>query len=193
MGLQGEVSCPCLWLARFRPCRQTAQGGSPRDQFRRQVGSCRGGRRLCFAAGTAMARAGAYRHLVGRPWRRRPSHTRRVDPDIDLGPGRRDDAERVVRTPVPGGHGGRCTVPCAGRGSMGRDRRLSRAHGGIYGAAPRVDPARMGRRATRRSRHRHGDLSVLSARDRAIRRPDPAAGVRSNDGGIGTASVPRRS
>jgi hypothetical protein len=89
------------------------------------------------------------------------------------------------------------------RGSPRRDHRrgcgggrgpLDRRVGG--GARPPAgrDAARMGRRATRRSRHRHGDLSVLSARDRAIRRPDRAAGVRSKrNGGLGTASVPRRS
>src|SRR6266446_5963400 len=48
MGVQSEVSCARLRLARFGYCHQTAQGGGPRGQFGRQVGPCASGRRLCL-------------------------------------------------------------------------------------------------------------------------------------------------
>jgi len=146
--------------ARFRPhaygwrgtalASQRLRGGGQRDQDRREVGSrpCRRGCRL--ADGAALACAGAHRYVLGRPRRRRPPHARRPDPDTDLGSGRRRNAKRMARTVVPRGHGRRRAVSRSRRGSVGRDRRLSRDHGGIRGAAARDDPAGVGREATRR-------------------------------------------
>ena len=150
-----------------------------------------------------VAHGGRHRHRD----QRRAGHA--LGPEgavLDLSPGRRQRRHRAFPRPIRRSHGSVVGDPRLApphRGSPRRDHRrgcgggrgpLDRRVGG--GARPPAgrDAARMGRRATRRSRHRHGDLSVLSARDRAIRRPDPAAGVRSKrNGGLGTASVPRRS
>jgi len=150
-----------------------------------------------------VAHGGRHRHRD----QRRAGHA--LGPEgavLDLSPGRRQRRHRAFPRPIRRSHGSVVGDPRSApphRGSPRRDHRrgcgggrgpLGRRVGG--GARPPAgrDAARMGRRATRRSRHRHGDLSVLSARDRAIRRPDRAAGVRSKrNGGLGTAPVPRRS
>jgi alkanesulfonate monooxygenase SsuD/methylene tetrahydromethanopterin reductase-like flavin-dependent oxidoreductase (luciferase family) len=57
------------------------------------------GGRFLFGIG-----GGWNRHILGRPWQRRPPHARRFDPDTDLRSGCHGNAKLLARTVIPGCH-----------------------------------------------------------------------------------------